>query len=76
MVESLCSGNYYVIDSYWYVRGDSQHDWIPQKITTTDRKKDCNPRTRKRLAFEVAKRIKQYVEDLEVRNTNGWRHPC
>ncbi|KAF9785335.1 hypothetical protein BJ322DRAFT_825442 [Thelephora terrestris] len=36
------------------------------QITTTDHKKDRNPRTRKRLAFEVAKRVKCYVEEFKV----------
>lgn len=36
------------------------------QITTADHRKDHNPKTRKKLAFEVAKRIKRYVEELKV----------
>jgi len=36
------------------------------QITTADHKKAHNPRTKKKLAFEVAKRIKRYVEELKV----------
>ena len=42
----------------------------PSKITTADHTKAHNPRTRKKIAFEVAKRIKNYVEKSKVRRVS------
>ena len=40
-----------------------------------DYKKPRNPKTRKKLAFEVAKRINRDVETLKVRAKNTHRPP-